>query len=76
VSRRIASVPRTLPHGTEVRIHLSTESGDKVPAVGIIVRGTRALGEVTVEVCQGPNWSIGAWYDRPVREVEVLGGGA
>jgi hypothetical protein len=72
--RAQSAVARTLPRGTEIRIHLTTESGDRVPAVGIVVRGTHAPREVTVMVCAGPNWSIGAYYDRPVGEVERLGG--
>jgi hypothetical protein len=68
--------PRSVPYihcGTEVRIQLTSENGP-VPAVGIIVRGTYAPGEVTVMVSAGPAWAIGAYYDRPVEEVEVLGG--
>jgi hypothetical protein len=57
----------------EVRIHLTSESGP-VPATAIVVRGTHAPGEVTVMVCAGPAWAIGAYYDRAVREVEILGG--
>jgi hypothetical protein len=45
-----------------------------VPATGIVVRGTHAPGEVTILVSAGPAWAIGAYYDRPVREVEILGG--
>jgi hypothetical protein len=67
------SRPRSLPCGTEVRIHLTSDSGP-VPAVGIVVRGTHAPGEVTVMVSAGPAWAVGAYYDRPVREVETLGG--
>jgi hypothetical protein len=73
VRKSRSSRGRTLPCGTEVRIRLTSESGP-VPATGIIVRGTHASGEVTVMVSGGPTWAIGAYYDRPVREVEILGG--
>jgi hypothetical protein len=65
----------SLPLGTQCRIHLTTEGGP-VPATGLVVKGTHAPNEVTVMVCQGPNWALGAHYDRPVHEVEVLGGAA
>jgi hypothetical protein len=68
-----SSRARTLPRGTEVRIQLTSENGS-VPAVGLIVRGTHAPGEVTVMVSAGPAWAVGAYYDRPVREVNILGG--
>jgi hypothetical protein len=45
-----------------------------VPATGVVVDGTHAPGEVTIMVSAGPAWAIGAYYDRPVREVEILGG--
>jgi hypothetical protein len=66
-----ASDPLPLPHGTPVRIFLTTSDGP-VPATGLVVKGTHAPGEVTVCVSTGPAWSIGAYYDRPINEVETL----
>jgi hypothetical protein len=64
---------RSLRRGTEVRIHLTSESGP-MPATGIVVRGTHAPGEVTVMVSAGPAWAIGAYYDRRICDVDILGG--
>jgi hypothetical protein len=36
-----SSLARTVPGGTEVRVHLTSENGP-VPAIGIVVKGTRA----------------------------------
>jgi hypothetical protein len=68
-----SSRARSFPCGTEVHIRLTSESG-QVPATGIVVKGTHARGEVTVMVSAGPAWAVGAYYDRPVCDVDILAG--